>query len=51
LAIHALEAYFDDTLIVTRLPVVVRYSAYVATLYLTVLFGNFAGAEFLYYQF
>ena len=50
-AIHALEAYFDDTLIVTRLPIVVRYSAYVATLYLTVLFGNFVGSEFLYYQF
>lgn len=49
--IHALEAYFDDTLIVTRLPISVRYTAYVATLYLTVLFGNFAGSEFLYYQF
>jgi hypothetical protein len=51
LVIHALEAYADDTLIVTRLPVAVRYSAYVATCYLTLLFGNFTGAEFIYFQF
>ena len=51
LAIHAVEAYADDTLIVTRLPVVVRYSAYVATFYLTILFGNFTGGEFIYFQF
>jgi alginate O-acetyltransferase complex protein AlgI len=51
IVIHAAEAYADDTLIVTRLPVVVRYSAYVATFYLTILFGNFTGSEFIYFQF
>jgi D-alanyl-lipoteichoic acid acyltransferase DltB (MBOAT superfamily) len=51
LVIHAIEAYADDTLIVTRLPIAVRYSAYAATCYLTMLFGNFTGAEFIYFQF
>jgi D-alanyl-lipoteichoic acid acyltransferase DltB (MBOAT superfamily) len=51
LVVHACEAYFDDTLIVRRLPVGVRYSVYAATFYLTMLFGNFGGAEFIYFQF
>jgi alginate O-acetyltransferase complex protein AlgI len=49
--IHACEAYYDDTLVVPRLPAVVRYSIYAATFYLTILFGNFGGAEFIYFQF
>ncbi len=49
--IHACEAYFDDTMIVPRLPAGVRYSVYAATFYLTILFGNFGGAEFIYFQF
>jgi D-alanyl-lipoteichoic acid acyltransferase DltB (MBOAT superfamily) len=51
LAVHACEAWFDDGLIVPRLPVGVRYSIYVAAGYLTLLFGNFGGAEFIYFQF
>lgn len=51
LAIHALEARADDVLIVPRLPVAERYFVYSATLYLILLFGNFGGAEFLYFQF
>ena len=51
LAVHACEAWFDDGLIVPRLPVGVRYSIYAATGYLTLLFGNFGGAEFIYFQF
>jgi D-alanyl-lipoteichoic acid acyltransferase DltB (MBOAT superfamily) len=51
LAVHACEAWFDDGLVVPRLPVGVRYSIYVATSYLTLLFGNFGGAEFIYFQF
>jgi D-alanyl-lipoteichoic acid acyltransferase DltB (MBOAT superfamily) len=51
LVVHACEAYFDDVTIVLRLPVGVRYSIYAATFYLTMLFGNFGGAEFIYFQF
>jgi D-alanyl-lipoteichoic acid acyltransferase DltB (MBOAT superfamily) len=49
--VHACEAYFEDALIVRRLPVGVRYSVYAATFYLTMLFGNFGGSEFIYFQF
>jgi len=49
--VHACEAYFDDVLIVRRLPIPVRYSVYAATFYLTMLFGNFGGSEFIYFQF
>ncbi len=51
LAVHACEAWSDDVLVVPRLPVGVRYSVYAATFYLTLLFGNFGGAEFIYFQF
>jgi len=51
LAVHACEAWFDDGLVVPRLPVGVRYSIYTAAGYLTLLFGNFGGAEFIYFQF
>ena len=50
-AVHACEAWFDDGLIVPKLPIGVRYSIYAATFYLTMLFGNFGGAEFIYFQF
>jgi alginate O-acetyltransferase complex protein AlgI len=51
LLVHTLEAYADDVLVVPKLPVAVRYSVYAATFYLTMLFGNFGGAEFIYFQF
>ena len=51
LVVHVCEAWFDDGLVVPRLPVGVRYSIYAATGYLTLLFGNFGGAEFIYFQF
>ncbi len=51
LAVHAMEAWYDDLLVVPRLPAGVRYSLYAATFYLTMLFGNFGGAEFIYFQF
>jgi D-alanyl-lipoteichoic acid acyltransferase DltB (MBOAT superfamily) len=51
LVVHACEAYHDDLLVVPRLPIGVRYSLYAATFYLTLLFGNFGGAEFIYFQF
>jgi D-alanyl-lipoteichoic acid acyltransferase DltB (MBOAT superfamily) len=49
--VHACEAWYDDLLVVPRLPVGVRYCVYAATFYLTMLFGNFGGAEFIYFQF
>jgi alginate O-acetyltransferase complex protein AlgI len=51
LLVHACEAYYDDVLVVPRLPVAVRYSVYAAACYLIMLFGNFGGAEFIYFQF
>jgi len=51
LVVHACEAWFDNVLVVRRLPVGVRYSVYAATLYLTLLFGNFGGSDFIYFQF
>ncbi len=51
LLVHASEALYDDLLIVPRLPPGVRYSVYAATFYLMMLFGNFGGAEFIYFQF
>ena len=49
--VHACEAWFDDVLIIRRLPIGVRYSVYAATFYLILLFGNFGGADFIYFQF
>ena len=51
LVIHAIEATADDVLVVPRLPVGFRYTVYAATLYLILLFGNFGGSEFIYFQF
>ena len=51
LAVHAIEARKDDLLAVPRLPIVTRYTIYAAALYLTLLFGNFVGADFIYFQF
>jgi D-alanyl-lipoteichoic acid acyltransferase DltB (MBOAT superfamily) len=51
LVVHACEAVYDNLLVVPRLPLAVRYSVYAATFYLTMLFGNFGGAEFIYFQF
>jgi D-alanyl-lipoteichoic acid acyltransferase DltB (MBOAT superfamily) len=51
LIVHICEAIYDNVLVVPRLPVGVRYSVYAATFYLTMLFGNFGGAEFIYFQF
>ena len=51
LIVHACEAIYDNVLVIPRLPAGVRYSVYAATFYLTMLFGNFGGAEFIYFQF
>jgi len=51
LAVHAVEARADDLLAVPRLRLTLRYTIYAATLYLIFLFGNFGGADFIYFQF
>jgi alginate O-acetyltransferase complex protein AlgI len=49
--VHAIEASRDDLLVIPKLHPAVRYSVYAATFYLTMLFGNFGGSEFIYFQF
>ncbi len=51
LVVQAIEARKDDLAAVLSLPVAVRYSVYAAIIYLTVLFGDFAGSQFIYFQF
>ena len=51
LAVHLHEARQDDVLAVPRLRIGVRYAVYAATLYLILLFGNFGGSDFIYFQF
>ena len=51
LVVHLIEAWADDVLVVPRLQIGVRYCLYVATLYLILLFGNFGGSDFIYFQF
>ena len=51
LIVHLLEARADDVLVVPRLRLGARYAIYVATLYLILLFGNFGGSDFIYFQF
>jgi len=51
LVVHLVEAHADDVLVVPRLRIGVRYTIYVATLYLIFLFGNFGGSDFIYFQF
>ena len=51
LVVHLLEAREDDVLAVPKLRTGLRYTIYVATLYLILLFGNFGGSDFIYFQF
>jgi alginate O-acetyltransferase complex protein AlgI len=50
-ALNAYEAWKDDLLAVTRLPLVARYAIYGAMFYLVLLFGQYGGAQFIYFQF
>jgi alginate O-acetyltransferase complex protein AlgI len=50
-AINAYEAWKDDLLAVPRLPVVLRYAVYTCLFYLVLLFGQYGGAQFIYFQF
>jgi D-alanyl-lipoteichoic acid acyltransferase DltB (MBOAT superfamily) len=51
LLVHAYQARHDDDGAVVRLPVVTRYAVYGAVFWLVLVFGNFEGAEFIYFQF
>jgi alginate O-acetyltransferase complex protein AlgI len=50
-AVNAFEAAYDDVLVVFRLPRPWRYAVFSAVLYLTFLFGDFGGTQFIYFQF
>jgi alginate O-acetyltransferase complex protein AlgI len=51
LLVHAYQARHDDDGAVVRLPIVTRYAVYGAVFWLVLIFGNFEGAEFIYFQF
>jgi hypothetical protein len=51
LVVHGCEARHNDLAAVFRLPLAVRYALYGAMFYLVALFGDFAGSQFIYFQF
>jgi alginate O-acetyltransferase complex protein AlgI len=51
LAIHVYEASRNDLKAVLKLPGFVRYPVYVLLFYMTVLWGDFGGSQFIYFQF
>jgi D-alanyl-lipoteichoic acid acyltransferase DltB (MBOAT superfamily) len=51
LIIHIAEARRGSLETVAAWPRIARYSVYVAIVYAIVLFGNFEGSEFIYFQF
>jgi alginate O-acetyltransferase complex protein AlgI len=51
LVVHAWEVWQGDLLALLQAPRVWRYSLYAAVFYLTLLFGDFGGSEFIYFQF
>ncbi len=51
LIVHIHQARHDSELSVMTLPRPVRYALYVAVGYIVLLFGDFEGADFIYFQF
>ncbi len=51
LLVHIYQARRGSELAPMSLPVVARYALYGAVFYLVLLFGNFEGAQFIYFQF
>jgi len=51
LAVHIYQARYRDEAAPLRLPMPVRYALYGAVFYLVLLFGDFEGAQFIYFQF
>ncbi len=51
LVVMSVEARKNNPAAVLSLPAAVRYSVYAAIIYPTILFGDFAGSQFIYFQF
>lgn len=51
LLVHAYEAWRDDLMAVIALPSALRYAVCAVLVYSTVLWGEFGGAEFIYFRF
>jgi alginate O-acetyltransferase complex protein AlgI len=51
LVLHGYEAWRDDMMALPNLPVPLRYAVGFAMFYLTILFGEFGGAQFIYFRF
>ncbi len=51
LAVHIYQAMKGSELAVVNLPMPVRYAVYGLVFYLVLLFGDFSGAQFIYFQF
>jgi len=51
LALQSVEAVRGDLEAIPNAPIVVRYAVYAALFYTLVLFSDFRGSEFLYFQF
>jgi hypothetical protein len=51
LLLHAYEYVRQDMYSVPRLPPFARYMVYAAMFYLILLFGDFGGTQFIYFQF
>ncbi|HXT70773.1 MAG TPA: MBOAT family O-acyltransferase [Vicinamibacterales bacterium] len=51
LLVHIYQARYDDEDAPLRLPMGVRYALYAAVFYCVLLWGDFSGAQFIYFQF
>jgi alginate O-acetyltransferase complex protein AlgI len=51
LLVHGWEAWKQDLNAVPSLPIVARYAVYVGLAFMTLLFGEFGGSQFIYFQF
>jgi len=51
LLVHGYQAWKGSELAIRELPLLPRYAVYGAVFYLTLLFGDFQGAQFIYFQF
>jgi hypothetical protein len=51
IVLHAAEWRADDLAVVFRWPTALRWAVTAALVYLIVLFGNFEGSKFIYFQF
>ena len=51
LLVHGYQAWKGSELAIRELPLLPRYAVYGAVFYLTLVFGDFQGAQFIYFQF